>query len=125
MRGTSPAPKPSAAPAIRSANVADSSTSNNAIITDDPIFDHNLELITAGAQPFLKEHLLTKISRENCSIIVSYIMAMQTETDVSDNYRFDTINKLKQFAEFHKPKQFKELTRQDVLDFLDRLRKPE
>lgn len=50
---------------------------------------------------------------------------MQTETNVSNNYRFDTTHKLKQLAEFHNPKKFKDITRQDVLDFLDRLRKPE
>jgi hypothetical protein len=46
---------------------------------DDPNFDRKLDSNTAGAKPFVKEHLLTKISRENCQIIVKYIMAMQTE----------------------------------------------
>jgi hypothetical protein len=32
---------------------------NNNII-NDPIFDHKLDLITAGARPYLKEHLLQK-----------------------------------------------------------------
>ena len=52
-------------------------------------------------------------------------MAIQTETNVSEHYRFDNIHKLKQLAEFHNPKPFKEMTRQDILEFLDRLRKPE
>jgi hypothetical protein len=37
----------------------------------------------------------------------------------------DTIHKLKQLAEFHMSKNFKEMTRQDIIEFLDRLRKPE
>jgi hypothetical protein len=95
-------------------------------IITDPIFDHRLDLITAGARPYLKEHLLHRISRENCSIIISYMLAIQTETSMSESYRLDTIHKLKQLAEFHGPeKSFRDMTRQDILDFLDRLRKPE
>jgi hypothetical protein len=33
---------------------------------EDPNFDRKLDLITEGCRPFVKEHLLTKISRENC-----------------------------------------------------------
>jgi integrase len=92
---------------------------------DDPNFDRKLDLVTAGARPFIKEHLLTKISRENCITIIDYILAMQTEVSPSQTYRVDTALKLKYFAEFHSPKPFKEITRQDVIDFLDHFRKPE
>jgi len=92
---------------------------------NDPNFDRKLDYITAGGRPFIKDHLLHRISRENCTIIIDYILAMQTETSLSERYRIDTIFKLKQLAEYHKPKSFKDLKRQDVLDFLDRLRKPE
>jgi hypothetical protein len=95
------------------------------VIINDPLFDQKLDLITAGARPYLKEHLLHKISRENCSVIINYILAMQTEINPSDSYRLDTIHKLKQLAEFHNPKSFRDMTRQDIIDFLDRLRKPE
>ena len=95
------------------------------IINEDPLLDHKLDLITAGARPYLKEHLLNKISRDNCSVIINYILTMQTEINLSDSYRMDTIHKLKQLAEFHTSKNFKEMTRQDIIEFLDRLRKPE
>jgi integrase/recombinase XerD len=52
-------------------------------------------------------------------------MTMQTETNLSDDYRLNTISILKRVAECYNPKSFKEMTRQDVLDFLDKLRKPE
>jgi hypothetical protein len=68
---------------------------------------------------------LTNITRKNCKIIVDYILTMQTEIGPSQTYRIDTINKLKYFAEFHNPKPFTDMTRQDVIDFLDRFRKPE
>jgi hypothetical protein len=42
---------------------------DNIAVINDPIFDHKFELATAGARPYLKEHLLTKIPRDNCSVI--------------------------------------------------------
>lgn len=94
-------------------------------IDDDPNFDRKLDAITAGALPHVKQHLLTKISRVNCKIIVDYISALQVEVGPSESYRISTIHALKHFAEFHKPKTFAEMTRQDVVDFLDSFRKPE
>jgi len=81
--------------------------------------------VTAGARPFVKNHLLTKITRENCYIIIDYILAFQTETSPAQTYRINTINKLKQFAQFNHPKAFKDMTRQDVIDYLQFFRKPE
>ncbi|MFL6482800.1 MAG: hypothetical protein ACJ70R_07725 [Nitrososphaera sp.] len=69
--------------------------------------------------------MLTKISRENCTIIINYILAMQTEVNPSERYSIDTTFKLKQLAQLHNPKSFRDMTRQDIVDFLDRLRKPE
>jgi hypothetical protein len=45
-----------------------------AVVVDDPNFDRKLDLITAGANPYLKEHLLTKIPKENCLVIIAYNM---------------------------------------------------
>lgn len=92
---------------------------------DDPNFDRKLDFVIAGATPYLKKHLLNKITKENCSTIIDYILAMQTEIALSDSYRLDTIYKLKQLAEFHNPKSFRDMKRQDSLDFLDGLGKPE
>jgi hypothetical protein len=102
-----------------------SSNSKSSQIYDDPNFDRKLDLVTVGGRPFIKEHLLTRITRENCLIIINYVLAMQTEVGPSERYRIDTIFKLKQLAEFHNPNYFKDMTRQDVIGFLDRLRKPE
>lgn len=57
--------------------------------------------------------------------IVTYILALQTEVSPSNDYRINTIFKLKQLAEFHNPKSFKDMTRQDIIDFLDSFRKAE
>ncbi len=53
------------------------------------------------------------------------MFAMQTDVSPSETYRIDTILRLKYFAEFHNPKPFKDITRQDVMEYLDKLRKPE
>src|SRR4051812_11087161 len=82
-------------------------------IEKDPNFERRLDVAVAGAKPFVKKHLLTKISRENCAVIVDYIIAMQTELNPSPSYRIDTIQKLKILSEFHNPKPFQDITRQD------------
>jgi integrase/recombinase XerD len=52
-------------------------------------------------------------------------LALQTEVGSSETYRIDTIGKMKQMAQFHHPKSFRDMTRQDIIEFLERLRKPE
>lgn len=94
-------------------------------VTEDPNFDRKLDLITAGAKPYIKDHLLTRITRGNCLVIINYILALQTEINPAEQYRVSTIFKLKQLAERYNPKAFKDMTRQDIIDFLDRFRKPE
>lgn len=92
---------------------------------EDPNFDRRLDEITHGASPYIRDHLVNRITRENCHTIISYIMAMQVEVNPSNQYRRDTIYKLKQLAEFHHPKSFREMTRQDIINYLDHMRKPE
>ena len=75
--------------------------------TTDPNFDRKLDLVRAGARPYIRQHLLTRIPRENRITIVNYILAMQTEVGPYERYRIDTIYKLKQLAGFHNPKSFK------------------
>jgi hypothetical protein len=58
---------------------------------DDPNFDRKLDIITAGAKPFVKENLLNRISKENCQTIVNYILAMQTEVSHREDYCINTI----------------------------------
>ena len=89
-------------------------------------FERKLDLITAGSRPYIKRHLLERLSRENCNTIINYILAFQTEVSPSESYRLDTIETLKKLSTFHENKKlFHDMTRQDIIDFLDRLRKPE
>jgi integrase/recombinase XerD len=91
----------------------------------DPNFDRKLDLITEGAQPHLREHLLTKITHENCKTIIDYILVFIQESNPAQEYRNNTIFRLKKLAEFHNPKRFRDMTRDDVIEYLDSLRKPE
>jgi integrase/recombinase XerD len=92
---------------------------------EDVNFDRKFNAATEGCQRYIKDHLLTKITPENRQIIIDYIMAFQTEAGPSQQYRIDTIYKLKQLAEYHNPKSFRDMRRQDAVDFLDHFRKPE
>ena len=65
---------------------------------NDPNFDRKLDLITAGAQPYIKDHLLTRITKQNCLTLVAYILAFQTEVNPAPGYKIDTIYQLKQLA---------------------------
>ncbi len=76
-------------------NKTDNSSSSNLISSsyiredeqiNDPNFDPKLDNVTAGARPYIKQHLLTRIPRENCITIVNYILAMQTEVGPSERY---------------------------------------
>lgn len=100
-------------------------TTSFATEDDDPNFERKLDQITADAQPFIKEHLLTRITHVNCQIIISYILDFMTETNPKPSTRIHTIQILKHLAEFHNPKSFRDMRRDDVVAFLDRSRKSE
>ena len=91
----------------------------------DVLFDRKVDLITAGLQPHLNKYLKDEVSRENTSVICDYITAMKTEINLSDNYRTVSVRLLIQFSIFHNQKSFNLISREDILAFLDSLRKPE
>ncbi|MPZ07610.1 MAG: hypothetical protein GEU26_14540 [Nitrososphaeraceae archaeon] len=68
---------------------------------------------------------LKSISKENASVILDYISAMNTETNPSDNYRKDNVRLLYSFSKFNKDKPFKSIIRDEVISFLNARRKPE
>jgi integrase len=56
---------------------------------------------------------------------MNYVLDFMTEVNPSQAYRLNTIGKLKQLAEAYNPLSFKELTRRNIVDYLDSFRKPE
>src|SRR5918992_1971419 len=100
---------------------------NNNSHNDDPLFDRKVDLVTAGLRASHARCLKNEreVSRNNALIICNYIMSMKTEINLSDNYRKTNLTLLVQFSKFHNQKPFSHITREDLLAFLDSLRKPE
>jgi hypothetical protein len=93
----------------------------------DQVFDRKVDLITAGLRPYHARTLKDErcVSRNNAMIICDYMFATNIEVNPSPNYRRTNIVLLIQFCKFHNQKPFKDITREDILSFLDTLRKPE
>jgi integrase/recombinase XerD len=89
----------------------------------DPLFEQKLELATEGLEPHFLEHLKTKISPDNALTISKYILSMRVETSLSTNYRRTIISSLKLLSEFLSNRPFSDMTRDDIISFLDSLRK--
>ena len=100
---------------------------NNNSHNDDPLFDRKVDLVTAGLRASHARCLKNEreVSRNNALIICNYIMSMKTEINLSDIYRKTNLTLLVQFSKFHNQKPFSHITREDLLAFLDSLRKPE
>ena len=88
---------------------------------DDPLLEQKLELATRGLEPHFLKHLKTKISPDNALTISEYILSMMLAT----NYKRAIISSLKLLSEFLSNKPFSDITRADIISFLDSLRKDE
>jgi hypothetical protein len=99
-----------------------SSSSDNIIMT-------KIENATEGLSSNCFGHLFNRVlpvSRENALTICDYISSIKSEINPSNNYRKDTIILLCNLSTFFKnAKPFKEITREDLLSFLDSFRKTE
>jgi hypothetical protein len=91
----------------------------------DPFFEQNLELATEGLEPYFLNHLKTKISSDNALAISKYVLSMKTEASISSNYRRNILSSLKLLSEFLDNKPFIDMTREDIVSYLDSLRKAE
>jgi integrase len=89
------------------------------------LLDQQIDMITAGLSACYNRNLRKLKNQENVSTIVKYIQTMKTETNVSDLYRRETINVLRRFSLFVNEKSFGDIIREDVLAFLDSIRKLE
>ena len=93
---------------------------------EEEIFNRKLQATTTGLRRFYHRMLVERISRKNAQVIIDYILAMKTETNLSDNYRGALIVALVYLSEFHdNKKSFMKMTRESVLKYLDSFRKPE
>ena len=88
------------------------------------LLDRKIEEITAGLQKFYTE-LLHSINGDNAAAIVEYIAAMKSEVNLSNHYKKDLIILLSKFSRDINNKLFKDLTRTDIISFLETYRKKE
>jgi integrase len=74
---------------------------------------------------FAKQLLSIGEDKANIETIVKYIAAIKSEVNLSDNYRKDLIALLSRFSKYNDNRPFSDLTRSDVIAFLDTYRKTE
>jgi hypothetical protein len=95
--------------------------------TKDALYDRKIDIAIEGLELQYVNRLRT-LRPENAMTIVNYIQAMRTEINLSDNYRKLNIFLLSDLSRFHNDnnnKLFKQMSRDDILSYLDSLRKPE
>ena len=88
------------------------------------LLQRRIEEISAGLQKSIGDKLLS-ISEYNADTIAEYITTMKSEVNLSDNYRRDQIEFLSKLSKYNNNKPFKDITRVDVIAFLDSFRKTE
>ncbi|MGI8832642.1 MAG: hypothetical protein ACR2IS_08400 [Nitrososphaeraceae archaeon] len=92
--------------------------------SQSPLLDRRIEETTAGL-PASYTKSLRSVIEYNAATIIEYIAAMKSEVNLSDHYRKDLIEVLSRFSKYNENKPFKDLTRSDILRFLDSFRKTE
>jgi len=92
--------------------------------SEDPNFERRLDQVCMGLDSFIRKHLLERISRINATTIIDYVEAYTFESNPKPYSKQVAILTLKQLSEHHKnAKSFRDMTREDILAFLNRLRK--
>jgi hypothetical protein len=106
-------------------------TTNSSLSSDNNtmMIEKKIENATEGLSYSCFNHLSNVVrpaSRQNALTICDYISSLKSEVNPSDHYRKDAIMLLcKLSVLFKNTKLFKEITREDLLSFLDSYRKTE
>jgi hypothetical protein len=89
------------------------------------VLERKVNLITEGL-PSAYSNRLYKIRGDNALDIANFILFMKTEINLSNHHAMNNIMALTLLSNFHNNKKsFIEMTRDDILLYLNRLRKPE
>lgn len=89
------------------------------------LLDQKIDIIAAGLPPSYGRNLQELPNQQNKKTIIEYISAMKTETNMSNGYRKENIDVLRRFSIFTQNKNFHDMTRDDILAFLDNCRRNE
>ena len=93
--------------------------------SDYALFDRKIEMACEGLSSYYHTRFYKIPLKENALTLASYIISMKSEINPSNNYRIDVIEKISRLSIYHGKTLFKHITREQILDFLDNLRKPE
>jgi hypothetical protein len=89
------------------------------------LFDVKAHTATQGLQPFVLNYFRT-MGVTNGTIVADYVIAAKTKSNISDTYRKEIIKDLCVLSRFFRhERSFKDMIRDDLLSYLDTLRKPE
>jgi integrase len=92
---------------------------------ENPLFELRLKNALDGLEDYFYDHLNNRISKLNALTIVNYVLAMKVEENLSINHKRGVVTSLKLLSQFSDNKPFKEMTKEDLLAFLDKHRRPE
>jgi integrase/recombinase XerD len=105
--------------------VTAATAATTATTTNDTLFDRKIAIACEGLRSHYYD-VFDKIPlKENALTLASYIISMKSEINPSNNYRIDIIEKISRLSIYYGKTMFKDMTREQILDFLDNLRKPE
>ena len=93
--------------------------------TDVITCNRKISLATEGLEPYVENWLKIKTSNYNALTISEYVLSLRREINPSQNYTKMQIQALVELSEYSKQKPFEQLTREDVLSFLNKFRKTE
>jgi integrase/recombinase XerD len=92
---------------------------------ENPLSEQRLNNALDGLEDYYYDHLKNRIPKLNALMIADYVLAMKVETNPSPNHKRGVVTSLKLLSQFSDNKPFKEMTKENILAFLDSIRRPE
>jgi hypothetical protein len=89
------------------------------------LLNQKIDQVTAGLTSHYIRRLKNKVSKDNALAISDFILSAKSEINLSDNYRKLIITILGELSSFHNQTSFRDLSRDDVLYYLNSVRKSE
>lgn len=89
------------------------------------ILARRISSATEGLPVTYENMLSTQVSRGNAVVISNYIVALKSESNASPNYRIMQIQTLVGLSRYLNQKLFSQMTREDIISFLEKFHKPE
>jgi len=99
--------------------------SSSSIISSE--LEDKINSITQGYKPYIRKMLVhvATTNLENANIICDYIIAEQNEINIKESTREGKIKVLLSISSyFHNGKSFTHMTKQDIMNYLNSLKKP-